>query len=607
MKIERPCKIRALPAIAALAAAIICSVALGAPGPAHLGTGDGVRDSQSAANPASRPILFVHDFCGSPQDSTTLTPALYGQLSSALYPSQAVYYVQYNDRADTTTFFETSGAVIEPGAIPSTTRFFAIELFNPVNESTASTDVANVSILNKAYEIEQAIVQITAITHIADVIVVGHGMGGLDARAYIENMASAGACYDSQANVPNYLLNTCLPGAGEAAYGADVGDLVTIDTPHAGTPLDTFNLAPYAQSLGACIANESVNRQELNPSQYGGPGLIEALNYGGGSLGAALPAANTAPVQAVEDYFDDVTNSWDDLNGKFSGYADDMVLLASQSVQQNIPSAHSKAAMADVPVSFASNDPGIAYDGGCWAMVPYLGTTVTEPMLHAMPCLAGQQGTASAIAQQITAHTAGTLTSVAVNATLNGAAWKGALSYKLIGPSQTTTGATAPATVSDLALGAYSLSYVSGGPAVTARPKVTAAPSATLKRGQWSATFTVAFTGTVTPPPAATTIGATAITATGATLKGSVNPEDKAGKALFEWSTTATLASPKIACTGGLLKNCPAVVANAKVQSFTTKITAAPASTKIYYRMCFYNSTSKAYTCGKIAGFTTAK
>ena len=97
------------------------------------------------------------------------------------------------------------------------------------------------------------------------------------------------------------------------------------------------------------------------------------------------------------------------------------------------------------------------------------------------------------------------------------------------------------------------------------------------------------------------------ITADGATLKGTVNPEDQPGQALFEWSTSAKLTAPKLTCTAGALKNCPKVKANTTAQPFTAKITTAKKKTKIYYRMAFYNSAKKAYTYGAIASFTTLK
>lgn len=571
------------------------------------GSGAGVA---RASSPPSRPILFVHGFCGSDQDFAALLGPLYAQLSSSLYPSSAIYFVRYDARTNLTAFFASSGAAVEESAIPSNTRFFSIQLYDPVGDSANSTGVSNISVLNKAYEISEAIQHITAITHIKDVIVVAHSMGGLDARAYIENMASVGACYDYQGNGPNYAANTCQPGAGEAAYGGDVGDLVTIDSPHAGTPLDTFPLGPFVQSIGTCLADESVNRAEMNPQNQGGPGLLEALNYDGSPLADATPAKNTAPIEAVEDFFSDVPDAWDDLTGDFSGLSDDIVLETSQSIAKNLPAAHSSAKLSDVTVGYASNNAAIArinaHTEGCEVIVPWKGSAnVSLPMLHFMSCLGALEPTQNAIAQQVAAYTAGSLTKITVSATQSGKVFKGTLNFKLTGPGESIKGASVPATMTDLALGTYALTYLSGGPVGAGAPKITASPSATLKRGQWAAAFTLAFGAS--KPPAAVTGSAASITKDGAAVKGTVNPEGMAGTAFLEWSTNAKLNAPKIACTAGLLKNCPAVVPNGATQTFSAKIATAPANTKIYYRMAFYETAKKTTLYGAIDSFTTLK
>src|ERR1019366_7647940 len=145
----------------------------------------------SAQTLASRPILLAHGFCGSALDFQPLTGPLYQQLPSDLYPSSTVYYVFYDSIKNTTTFELLSGSLLVPvdeSSIPSSTRLFSIMFYDPVSDSTEANDVAKISILNKAYELSAVIKQITAITKTKDVIVVAHSMGGLDARAYVENL-----------------------------------------------------------------------------------------------------------------------------------------------------------------------------------------------------------------------------------------------------------------------------------------------------------------------------------------------------------------------------------------------------------------------------------
>jgi triacylglycerol esterase/lipase EstA (alpha/beta hydrolase family) len=553
-----------------------------------------------AANPPSRPILFVHGFCGSDADFAPLLGPLYSQLDTSSYPTHKLYYVRYSSRTDETTFYSSNGAAVDDSSIPSNTRFFSIEFYDPVSNTTNPTDVAKISVLNKAYEISQAVAHITAITHVKDVIVVAHSLGGLDARAYIESMASADACYDYQANTPNYSLHTCLPGEGEARFWGDVGDVITIDTPNAGTPLDTFNLTEYASIVGTCIADPSVTRAEMNPKRSGGPGLLEALNFSGAALGDAKPRKNAVAIQAVEDYFSDVPNAWtEQFDPSFTGYSDDIVQLTSQSITKHLPAVQSTAKLADVPVSYLSADGGIAKTTACWIEVPYIGP---EPVLHFMACLGAQGDTQNAIAKQVAANTRSTLTGIRIEATLDGKRWPGALHYELHGPNGSTNFTAVPATLDDLALGAYSVAYVSGGPKAVHAPSTVASPTGKLQRGQWSATFTLGFSS---KNPSAVTDAAGAITSDGATLNGTVNPEGQAGQGFLEWSKNAKMGSPTIACKAGELKNCSAVKANYAAQPISVTVSTAPKNTKIYFRAVFYDTARKTYTYGAVLSFKT--
>ena len=76
---------------------------------------------------------------------------------------------------------------------PKEARFFAIKFSSTVGagqSSSANFDkvrVAGVSILNKADELAQVIAFITQLTGVKDVVVIGYSMGGLVARAYMQN------------------------------------------------------------------------------------------------------------------------------------------------------------------------------------------------------------------------------------------------------------------------------------------------------------------------------------------------------------------------------------------------------------------------------------
>src|SRR5579862_791123 len=362
-----------------------------------------------AQNPASRPILFAHGWCGNAQDFDPLfiptTEVLFNQLPRSLYPIPNLYAIQYDTVLQKPTFYSItvnssgSGTMkqIARTAIPSDARFFSIAFYDPVGKTTSASDVAKISILNKAYEVAKVVKLITLITKQPQVIVMGHSMGGLDVRAYVENMASPGACYNYSQNTPDYSAATCTPGAGDAAYAGNVGDIISVDTPHAGTPLAeiTFVRGQAPPSSLSCITGSSTNKTELEP-QPDGSGLIESLNYDGDTIAGKLPSENGTPIEAIEDYFDDVTVAWDGL----MGYSDDIVPLTSQSIVQNLPAADTTAALLDDPVAYASSDAGIKGTPACW--VNFI--IFKEPVLHFMGCLGAQPDTQNAIAAQVNAN-----------------------------------------------------------------------------------------------------------------------------------------------------------------------------------------------------------
>jgi pimeloyl-ACP methyl ester carboxylesterase len=361
-------------------------------------------------SPASRPILFVHGWCQSAYDWAPLYPYLFQNLPSGLYPNHSVYLVEYDSGAGTVTFWSendptagSSGGLTQVAAssIPSTARFFAMEFVDPVAHSTAATDVTKISILNKAFEISQVIKQITAVTQSQSVNILAHSMGGLDARAYVENLASAGACYNYSASTPLY-SGTCKPGAGNAAFAQDAATIISLDTPHAGSTLATPNalvqLASSALPQYQCEAQASTNMSELLPQAQGGAGLLESLNYSGTSMAGVTPQTNPVPIQAIVNYFSDVTQAWDGL----SGYSDDLVTKDSQSITGNLPATNSAASLQNVVISYLSTDSNVTSTSGCYVSLGL----VRFPMLHVIECLGLLPNTQSKITAQLTAAAA---------------------------------------------------------------------------------------------------------------------------------------------------------------------------------------------------------
>jgi len=286
-------------------------------------------------SPPSRPILFVHGWCGSAYDWASLFGSILNTLPNTMYPDKSVYFVEYNNdsllhpanpqdsyafyKEDQPAGYNTTLTSANQKDIPPDTRFFAINLYDPLSNGADPDNVTRISVLNKAYEVKKVIELIKEITGVQSVNIVAHSMGGLDARAYVENLASAGSCnnyQDSSINSPygshpDYAANTCLPGSLSAEYSNDVANIVTVDTPHLGSPLAELfatnqGLGPEFINLGlTCQAYDSTNRIELLQSTDGGPGLIEELNYLGSFHFGVKPIMNMVPTQAVANYFSD--------------------------------------------------------------------------------------------------------------------------------------------------------------------------------------------------------------------------------------------------------------------------------------------------------------
>jgi len=82
---------------------------------------------------------------------------------------------------------------------------------------------------------------------------------------------------------------------------------------------------------------------------------------------------------------------------------------------------------------------------------------------------------------------------IIVNATLNGAAWSGAVTYGLEGPYQSWDHQT-PRTYSSLPVGTYTLNYMGGGPDNAVLNSISPMPTQTLTAGR-TIVFTMNFTG----------------------------------------------------------------------------------------------------------------
>jgi len=336
-----------------------------------------------------------------------------------MYPNKNVYLVEYDAVTDSVTFglqgspsdgANTAKNPITPvlkSQIPPSARFFAIDFVDPIASSVTNTNVAKISVLNKGNEIAQVIKRITAITGVPQVNIVAHSMGGLDARAYVENMASSGACYDYANNATNYDASTCAPGSGAAAYAGDVANIITVDTPHNGsklaTPDEMLQFASIFFPSYTCAANSSTNMSELLPKALGGAGLIESLNYLAPSTIAVAPAMNSVPIQAVEDYFTDNAGAYG-----LPQISDDIVVKDSQAITAdsetltaNIPAVDSSAPLVNLPVTYIKSDTKDLSE--CYGY--FDPPTETYQILHFLACIGQFARTQSVISNQLISDT----------------------------------------------------------------------------------------------------------------------------------------------------------------------------------------------------------
>jgi pimeloyl-ACP methyl ester carboxylesterase len=166
-----------------------------------------------------------------------------------------------------TTVTRLSAGVVVPGTDPSR-RTFTID-FRGASGSADPRDVAQVAIATKAVELKQVINEIKRVTGRPKVIVVGHSLGGLVARWYIQR------------------------GAGTTPYEGDVAALTEIDTPNLGSTLAAFDeRALEFDAFLQCLLVPSINRAELAP----GSQALTMLNSS--PLPASTPVASIASWQS---------------------------------------------------------------------------------------------------------------------------------------------------------------------------------------------------------------------------------------------------------------------------------------------------------------------
>jgi pimeloyl-ACP methyl ester carboxylesterase len=202
----------------------------------------GLSGSPARTEPA---ILFIPEFCSA---SSSFSEML-RQLPSRRFGDELVAITMGADGIARTADRRAGADAIS----------FAIDFRAPDGAATAS----RISIRDKAGELKSAIEFVKATTGSSRVVLVGHGMGGLVARAYVQGLG----------------IN---PDSAAIAYDDDVAGVITIDAPHRGA---TASGMP-SEWDSACASSDSTNWREMTST---GPGtLLDSLNRAGWPAGLRL-------------------------------------------------------------------------------------------------------------------------------------------------------------------------------------------------------------------------------------------------------------------------------------------------------------------------------
>jgi len=188
--------------------------------------------SGRAAN-ASPPVLFVPEFCSAAAGFSDLM---------RLLPDRRF------GRDLGFVSFDASGA-LRTGERPGDASTFAMEYRAPQGAASAS----RIGIRDKAFELKRVVDYVKTATGSSRVILIGHGMGGLVARAYVQGLG--------------------INADGDAVlYDGDIAGVIALDTPHRGV---TAEAMPEDWDPG-CASADSYNWAEMQPSSSAL--LLDGLN-----------------------------------------------------------------------------------------------------------------------------------------------------------------------------------------------------------------------------------------------------------------------------------------------------------------------------------------
>jgi pimeloyl-ACP methyl ester carboxylesterase len=208
----------------------------------------------SPAMAAELPVLFIHGFCSNADTWNDTLP----QLSTRRYGDDAPKVYE-----------SASGKAAARTTVSTASKTFRID-FSDLKNGFDLLAVANVPTDRKAGELKVVIDAIKKFTGAPAVILVGHSLGGLAARSYIQGTG----LNRNGATIP---------------YGRDVAALIMIDTPNQGSGLAVASGAPRSQE---CILADTANLRDLEPAS---PFLrdVNAKQWASGTEVHSIVSSNT--------------------------------------------------------------------------------------------------------------------------------------------------------------------------------------------------------------------------------------------------------------------------------------------------------------------------
>ena len=174
------------------------------------------------------PVLMVHGFCSSADTWNATLPLL----STRRFGDDAPKLYEAPD-----------GTAAARTPVSAGSKTFRID-FSDLAGGFDSLAIANVPTQRKAGELKVVIDAIKKFTGAPAVIVVGHSLGGLAARAYVQGIG----------------INR---SGATITYANDVAAVVMISTPNQGSVLASLSGFPEAN---ACTLADSANQRDLQPT-----------------------------------------------------------------------------------------------------------------------------------------------------------------------------------------------------------------------------------------------------------------------------------------------------------------------------------------------------